>query len=83
MAGGKYRIELQVAEATSKLVKAIKSIKGVSNVESSDNRLLISCDKDLRPQIARAVVDSNALLVQMKIEEYGLDDVYLKYFRES
>jgi ABC-2 type transport system ATP-binding protein len=83
MAGGKYRIELQVAEATSKLIKSIKSIKGVSNVEISNNLLLISCDKDLRPQIGRAVVDSDGILVQMKIEEYGLDDVYLKYFRES
>ena len=54
----------------------------MSNVESAEDKLLISCDKDLRPQIARAVVDSDSLLVQMKIEEYGLDDVYMKYFRE-
>jgi ABC-2 type transport system ATP-binding protein len=83
IAGGKFRIELQVADVTSKLMRSIKSIKGVGNVERSGNLLLISCDKDLRPQIGRAVVDSDGLLVQMKIEEYGLDDVYLKYFRES
>ncbi|MBC8276078.1 MAG: ABC transporter ATP-binding protein [Chloroflexi bacterium] len=81
--GGKFRVEVQVSEPTSKLVKSIKSIKGVINVESSGDLLLISCGKDLRPQIARAVVDSECLLVQMKIEEYGLDDVYMKYFRES
>jgi ABC-2 type transport system ATP-binding protein len=82
IAGGKFRIELQVSEPTRKLISSIKKIKGVSNVESSGNQLLISCDEDLRPQIARAVVDSDSLLVQMKIEEYGLDDVYMKYFRE-
>jgi ABC-2 type transport system ATP-binding protein len=82
IAGGKFRIELQVSEPTRKLISSIKKIKGVSNVESSGDHLLISCDKDLRPQIARAVVDSDSLLVQMKIEEYGLDDVYMKYFRE-
>jgi len=81
--GGKFRIEVQVSEPTSKLIKSIKNIKGVTNVEGSGDLLLISCDKDLRPQIARAVVDSDSLLVQMKIEEYGLDDVYMKYFRES
>ena len=83
IAGGKFRIELQVSEPTRKLISSIKKIKGVSNVESSEDKLLISCDEDLRPQIARAVVDSNSLLVQMKIEEYGLDDVYMKYFSES
>jgi ABC-2 type transport system ATP-binding protein len=81
--GGKFRIEVQVSGPTSKLMKSIKSIKGVTNVESSGDLLLISCGKDLRPQIARAVVDSDCLLLQMKIEEYGLDAVYMKYFRES
>jgi ABC-2 type transport system ATP-binding protein len=83
IAGGKFRIELQVSATTRKLISSIKKIKGVSNVESSGNQLLISCDEDLRPQIGRAVVDSDSLLVQMKIEEYGLDDVYMKYFREA
>jgi ABC-2 type transport system ATP-binding protein len=83
IAGGKFRIELQVSETTRKLISSIKKIKGVANVEISGNQLLISCDEDLRPQIARAVVDSDSLLVQMKIEEYGLDDVYMKYFREA
>ena len=81
--GGKFRIQVQVSEPTSKLMKSIKNIKGVANVESSGDVLLISCDEDLRPQIARTVVDSDSLLVQMKIEEYGLDDIYMKYFSES
>jgi len=81
--GGKFRIQVQVSEPTSKLMKSIKNIKGVANVESSGDVLLISCDADLRPQIARTIVDSDSLLVQMKIEEYGLDDIYMKYFSES
>ena len=80
--GGKFRIEVQVSQPTGKLVESIKNIKGVTNVESSGDLLLISCGEDLRPQIARVVVDSDSLLVQMKIVEYGLDDIYMKYFRE-
>jgi ABC-2 type transport system ATP-binding protein len=83
LGGGKFRIEVQVSEPTSKLLKSIKKIKGVANVESSGDLLLVSCDKDLRPQVARAVVDSDSLLVQMRIEEYGLDEIYMKYFREQ
>ena len=81
--GGKFRIEVQVSQPTSKLIGSIKNIKGVIDVESSGDLLLVSCDEDLRPQVARAVVDSDSLLVQMKIEEYGLEEIYMKYFRES
>jgi hypothetical protein len=55
----------------------------VTSVESSGDLLLISCDKDLRRQIAKVAADCDSLIVQMKIEEYGLDDIYMKYFRES
>ena len=81
--GGKVRIEVQVSQPTAKLIKSIRNIKGVTGVESSDDLLLISCDKDLRRQIAKVVADSSSLLIQMKIEEYGLDDIYMKYFRET
>jgi hypothetical protein len=64
-------------------VKSIKSIKGVTNVESSGDLLLISCEKDLRRQIAKVATECDSLIVQMKIEEYGLDEIYMKYFRES
>ena len=81
--GGKFRIEVQVSQPANNLVESIKNIKGVTNVETSGDLLLISCDKDLRPQIDRAIVDSDSLLIQMKIEEYGLEDIYMKYFREA
>jgi len=80
---GKFRIEVQVSKPTHDLVSSIKKIKGVVGVESTDDLLLISCDEDLRPQIAKTIVDSNSLLVQMKIEEYGLEQIYMRYFRES
>jgi len=81
--GGKFRIEVQVSPPTDKLTNAIKNIEGVAKLESSGDLLLVSCDGDLRPQIARTVVDSDSLLVQMKIEEYGLEQIYMKYFREA
>ncbi len=81
--GGKFRIEAQVSQPSDRLVNAIKGVKGVGSVEVNGDRLLISCDEDIRAQIARVIVDSESLLVQMKIEEYSLDDIYLRYFRES
>ena len=81
--GGKYRIEVKASPITEKLTESIKNIKGVVKVESSDGLLLISCEDDLRPEIAKTIVNSDSLLSEMKIEEYDLEEIYLEYFRES
>ena len=81
--GGRFKIEVQLAEITSSLVDCIKRIEGVVNVERSDDLLIITCLEDLRTQISRAIVDANGLLVQMKIQSYALEDIYMKYFVED
>ena len=80
--GGRFRVELQLAETTAALVDCIKRIEGVLSVERSGDLLLVSCLEDLRPQIARAIVDKDGLLIQMKIQSYALEDIYMKYFTE-
>ena len=82
LAGGQFMVEVQLAETTEAIIDRIKQIKGVASVEKSGDLLLISCTEDLRPQISRAIVDANGLLVQMKIQSYALEDIYLKYFDE-
>ena len=82
LGSGRFMVEVQLAEITSALVEAIKKINGVVEVERSGDLLLVSCAEDLRPQIARTIVDNNGLLVSMKIQSYALEDIYMKYFRE-
>ena len=81
--GGRYRVEAEVAQANPELVDSIKQVKGVLAVEGSGNSLFVSCNKDLRGQIAKVIVDSGSLLVGMKIEEYSLEKIYKKYSREA
>ena len=83
LAGGRFMIEVQLAETTAALIDCIKQIEGVAGVEQSGDLILISCLEDLRPQIARAIVDANGLVVQMKIQSYALEDIYMKYFGEG
>ncbi len=83
LGGGRLRIEIKLAETTSKLVDCVKRIKGVVSVERSGDLLLITCQDDLRAKIAKAIVDANGLLVEMKIQKYALEDIYRKYFREA
>ncbi len=81
--GGRFKFEIQLAEVTSAIVDAIKRIAGVVSVERSGDLLLVNCLDDLRPQIARAIVDNNGLLTQMKVHSYALEDIYLKYAGEG
>jgi ABC-2 type transport system ATP-binding protein len=77
--GGKFRIEVKLTEITTGIIDALRKIAGVVNVEKSEDSLVVTAQTDLRPQIARAVVESNGLLVQMSIQSYALEDIYMKY----
>lgn len=83
MAGGRLMIEVETAEPKAEIVDIIRKIKGVEKVEADGTILKISADSDLRSQISKAVVDNDALLVQMKVHEFSLDDIYMKYFKEN
>jgi len=80
---GRFKIELKLAEITASLIDSIKRIKGVVSIERSGDSLLASCSEDLRPQIAKALVKANGLLVEMKIQSYTLEDIYMKYLAEA
>jgi len=83
MAGGRFRIELETTETTPKLTDTIKGIKGVNSVEVEGNRLFVNTESDLRTEIAKAVVQNDIPLVEMKIQDFSLDDIYMKYFHEG
>jgi ABC-2 type transport system ATP-binding protein len=83
LAGGRYLIEVETAEPRADLPDIIGKIKGVEKVEAEGVLLKISTSSDLRSQISRVVIDSGALLVQMKVHEFSLDDIYMRYFKES
>jgi len=83
LAGGNYRIEVETAQPNPGLIDILNKVPGVRKVEAEGNLLLVNADSDLRAEIAKAVVQSNTPLIQMKIQEFSLDDVYMKYFKED
>jgi ABC-2 type transport system ATP-binding protein len=82
LSGGQVGIEVQLVETTPVIINAIKQIKGVISVEESEGSLLIAASEDVRPQIARAIVDNNGLATQINMQKYALQDIYMRYFRE-
>jgi len=83
LAGGRYLIEVETAEPKAELPDIIRKIEGVEKVEIDGSVLKISTSTDLRSQISRAIIDGGALLVQMKVHEFSLDDIYMRYFKEG
>jgi ABC-2 type transport system ATP-binding protein len=81
--GNKVNIEIQLAEVTADIVNAIKEVKGVLKIDRQGDGLIVSCNDDLRRQISKAIQDKNGLVVQMKLQSYALEDIYLKYFKEA
>ena len=81
--GKRFIIEVQLTEITEDVIKRIKQVKGVISVDRSGDLLLVNCGEDLRPQIAKAVVDAEGSLVGMKVQSHDLEDIYLKYFAEG
>ncbi len=81
--GEKIHIEIQLAEINQEIIDGIKGVTGVLNVERQDDYLIVTCREDLRRQISRAIQDKNGLVVQMKLQSYALEDIYMKYFKEA
>lgn len=77
----RYQIEVQVEKADDEIIKLIKLIKNVTSVTVSSNSMLISCDRDLRSQIAKVIVDSGRSLIGIKVEEMSLEKIYKKFSR--
>ena len=83
LAGGNYRIEVETVQPNPKLIDLVSKVPGVRKVEAEGNLLLVNADSDLRAEIAKVVVQSDTPLIQMKIQEFSLDDLYMKYFHEG
>jgi ABC-2 type transport system ATP-binding protein len=83
LTGGRYIIQVETVQPSPQLIDMIKKIKGVARVEARQNTLLISTDADLRAEISKVIVQHDFPLVQMSVQQFSLDDIYMKYFREE
>jgi ABC-2 type transport system ATP-binding protein len=81
--GARYSIEVETVVPSPQAVKVIRKVEGVVKVEAKGNFLLVSAKADLRPEIAKVMVQGGFSLVNMAIHGFSLDDIYMKYFKED
>ncbi len=62
------------------LTEVLKHINGIIAVNLKDDMFQIESSRDATPEIARAIIESGAGLTYLNRKEYGLDDIYYRYF---
>lgn len=62
------------------LKEHLNKIDGINTVEMKNEILQIQCFRDATSEIAKAIVESGLGLNYLNRKEYGLDDIYYRYF---
>jgi hypothetical protein len=74
---------VELEKVSPEVVKAIRSLSFVENVNWVGNRAEILCSKpgDFRVDISRAVLDAGGLIIGMKLEERSLEELFLELIK--
>ena len=79
--GGAYIVRVK-AEGEG-LRPRLRTLPGVTRVEADgEDGFRVEATRDLRPEVAAAVVDAGGRLLRLSVAEPNLDEVYTQYFRE-
>lgn len=74
-------IELGIeAEQTDELIGRIREMPEVVSVEKSGDHYAVSCSRDITAALASLVTSSGASLTHLHKKEFGLDEIYHRYF---
>ena len=65
---------------TEKLMDSLRKIEGVLTIELKNNTLSIGCSHDATREIVMAIVGAGTGITYLKKKEYGLNDIYNRYF---
>ena len=80
---GRYIIEIELSNINPEIIEKLQQIDSVVSVESNENVLEITSDKDIRNLLSRVILDNNMLITKMNIKDSSLEEIYLKYFKEE
>ena len=73
-------IEVGVASPGEDLVQKIKALDGVQEVLKRDGRLEVRSSQDISNELARLILDAGHTLNLLQRKQYGLDEIYHRYF---
>jgi ABC-2 type transport system ATP-binding protein len=82
------QIQIKVAGEVAELASALGHLNGIQKVSMADSdnrRLFVETDRsrDLRPDIARLVVDKGIDLLELKLVDLSLEDIFMQLVTEE
>ena len=80
-----YRVEASVEKTLTSEMKAtlqpqLLGLEGVVSVRMDKERIYIGGNQEVTAEVAQVLVHAGLGLKQLNTKEYGLDDIYTKYF---
>ncbi|GIV01149.1 MAG: ABC transporter ATP-binding protein [Actinomycetota bacterium] len=86
IAAGPVTIEVGVAAADGEVGRCLSAVPGVRSVERDardPGRFLVRADRDVRGELARALVEAGVELRFLDRREERLDELYRRFFEEA
>jgi len=83
---GTQRVVLRVRGDSDGIGTTIKKVKGTRNIEIKDSQNVefeISADQDVRPQVAKAVVQAGYELLEMRPVGMSLEEIFLELTQDD
>jgi len=82
--GGAYRVHVDVEGEKSAIMEALKRLPRVHAVRAMDTtRYEVEADDDIRPEVAKAVIEAGGRLLGLGAQAQSLDDIYTAYFKKE
>ena len=83
LAGGLFTLEVRVEPGGPAVAQLLGRVPGVMSATPEGEQWVIRATDDVRPAIARTVVERGWSLLHLRQRDFGLEEIYLKYFQEG
>jgi len=83
---GSQRVVLRVRGDSDGLETTIKKVKGTARIESKDEETVefeFSSGQDVRPQVAKAVIQAGYELIEMRPVGMSLEEIFLELTQDN
>jgi len=75
----KPKLFLQLTKITDKIIKEIKSLKGVEKVDKQGEELIVICSPEARAKVILLIEKHGETVLNMRTEEISLEEVFMKF----
>jgi ABC-2 type transport system ATP-binding protein len=78
----RFDLFVEVGGSADGFQKELAALNGVAEAQPRGRGWFLRCTHDVRPQLMSLITQRGLSLLQLRSEEFTLEEIYLKYFRE-